>query len=44
MTTPSYPSVEQKTLPCQAGAVSRVVRNDNDSNPFPGWDRDVFRN
>ena len=31
-------------LPTVAVAVPFVVRNDNDSNPNPGWDRFAFRN
>jgi hypothetical protein len=35
---------KQKSLPVLAGVGACIVRNDNDSNPNPGWDRAVFRN
>lgn len=44
MKTKTFIAAAFEALPFQAGSAACVVRNDNDSNPKPGWDRRVCRN
>jgi hypothetical protein len=37
-------TVEQEAKLVLVGGAVRIARNDNDSNPSPGWDLVVFRN